>query len=183
MTRLVGVALALALLRGPAAAAAAAAANNKNNPERTFMAWMLADADATPAAWAARIANIKAHTENMTAVSPCVYDIAAAGTFAKGTGSRPYAQLYPHMKEMQAMGLEEEAEPSPWTRPQLTSHTNSEGRSQGKQQSLNALSHAEPRLWIHEFAFARQFCEKQRTFYKQIPRFDAISTFPAISEL
>jgi hypothetical protein len=104
MTRLVGVALALAMLHGPAAAAAAA--NNKNNPERTFMAWMLADADATPAAWAARIANIKAHAENMTAVSPCIYDIAAAGTFAKGTGSRPYAQLYPHMKEMQAMGLE-----------------------------------------------------------------------------
>jgi hypothetical protein len=79
---------------------------SKNNPERTFMAWMLADADSTPAAWAARIANIKAHAENLTAVSPCIYDIAAGGTFAKGTGARPYAQLYPHMKEMQAMGLQ-----------------------------------------------------------------------------
>ena len=70
------------------------------------MAWMLADADATPAAWATRTANLKAHAENLTAVSPCIYDIGADGTFAKGTGPRPYAQLYPHMKDMQAMGLQ-----------------------------------------------------------------------------
>ena len=46
----------LALLLGPVTAA-------PNNPERSFMAWMLADANATPAAWAARIANLKAHAE------------------------------------------------------------------------------------------------------------------------
>lgn len=56
----------------PAAAAptrAPAGSRSKNNPERTFMAWMLADATATPAMWAARTANIKAHAENMTAAS------------------------------------------------------------------------------------------------------------------
>lgn len=90
----------LLLLPGTAAGAAT------YNPQRSFMAWMLADADATPAAWAARIANLKAHAQNMTAVSPCIYDIGADGTFAKGTGSRPYAQLYPHMKDIQAMGVE-----------------------------------------------------------------------------
>jgi hypothetical protein len=45
-------ALVLALLLGPSLAAT-------NNPERTFMVWMLADADTAPAAWAARVANIK----------------------------------------------------------------------------------------------------------------------------
>ena len=93
------LALSLALVLGPALAA-------PNNPERSFMVWMLADADSSPAAWAARVANIKAHSENLTSVSPCIYDIAADGTFAKGTGPRPYAQLYPHMKDMQTMGLE-----------------------------------------------------------------------------
>lgn len=93
------VTLTLALLLGPALAAT-------NNPKRSFMVWMLADADTTPAAWAARVANIKAHSANLTSVSPCIYDIAADGTFAKGTGARPYAQLYPHMKDMQAIGLE-----------------------------------------------------------------------------
>ena len=79
----------------------------KNNPERSFMMWMLGNGpDSTPAKWAARIANIKAHAENVTGVMPCIYDIGAAGTFAHGTGSRPYAELYPHMKELQAMGLQ-----------------------------------------------------------------------------
>ena len=79
----------------------------KNNPERSFMMWMLGNGpDSTPAKWAARIANIKAHAENVTGVMPCIYDIGAAGTFAHGTGPRPYAELYPHMKELQAMGLQ-----------------------------------------------------------------------------
>lgn len=93
------VTLTLALLLGPALAA-------PNNPERTFMVWMLADANTTSAAWDARAANIKAHSANLTSVSPCIYGISASGTFAPGTGPRPYALLYPHMKEMQAMGLQ-----------------------------------------------------------------------------
>ena len=93
------VTLTLALLLGPALAA-------PNNPERTFMVWMLADANTSSAAWDARAANIKAHSANLTSVSPCIYDISASGTFAPGTGPRPYALLYPHMKEMQAMGLQ-----------------------------------------------------------------------------
>ena len=48
------VTLALALVLSPVLAA-------RNNPERSFMVWMLADADATPASWAARVANIKAY--------------------------------------------------------------------------------------------------------------------------
>ena len=97
---------AWAMAPAEASGVAAPPPPTKNNPERTFMAWMLADADATPAAWATRTANLKAHAENLTAVSPCIYDIGADGTFAKGTGPRPYAQLYPHMKDMQAMGLQ-----------------------------------------------------------------------------
>lgn len=93
----IGVALLLAL---PAAAA-------PNNPERSFMVWMLGNGPNPSAAqWSARMANIKAHKENMTAFSPCIYDIGADGTFAHGTGSRPYAELYPHLKDLQAMGLE-----------------------------------------------------------------------------
>ena len=61
--------LALALLSRPAVAPA------RNNPERSFMVWMLGNGpDSTAAQWAARIADIKAHAENMTAVSPCIYD-------------------------------------------------------------------------------------------------------------
>ena len=99
--KLVALACSMALLLGPMATVAA-----PNNPERTFMAWMLADPTATPAAWAARIANIKAHAENMTTLSPCIYQIAADGTFMKGVGGRPYALLYPHMKDIQALGLQ-----------------------------------------------------------------------------
>ena len=106
MLLLLPAAWAMAPAEASGMAAPPAPTTAKNNPERTFMAWMLADADATPAAWATRTANLKAHAENLTAVSPCIYDIGADGTFAKGTGPRPYAQLYPHMKDMQAMGLQ-----------------------------------------------------------------------------
>ena len=99
--RALALALALALLSRPAVAPA------RNNPERSFMVWMLGNGpDSTAAQWAARIADIKAHAENMTAVSPCIYDIGPDGTFAHGTGPRPYADVYPHMKDLQAMGLE-----------------------------------------------------------------------------
>ena len=72
----------------------------------------------------------------------------------------------PTPSHAQAANLEEEAEPNPSKMLQLTLQTNSEGCSQGKQQSIGTLSHAEPRLRIHGFAFAHQFCEKQRTFCK-----------------
>ena len=41
-------------------------------------------------------------------MSPPLYDIAIDGSFARiaGTGDGSYADLYPHVKELQAIGLE-----------------------------------------------------------------------------
>ena len=55
---LAGLVLAGQLLLGGTGCCSAAPAG-ANNPNRTFMAWMLADPDATAPAWAARLANIK----------------------------------------------------------------------------------------------------------------------------
>ena len=58
--------------------------------------------------WEYRMATMKAHSANFTAVSPPLYDIAADGSFARiaGTGEGSYAALFPHVRELQALGLE-----------------------------------------------------------------------------
>ena len=49
-----------------------------------------------------------AHRANFTAVSPPLYNIAMDGSFGRiaGEGSGSYADLYPHVRELQAIGLE-----------------------------------------------------------------------------
>jgi len=50
----------------------------------------------------------QAHRANFTAVSPPLYNIAMDGSFGRiaGEGSGSYADLYPHVRELQAIGLE-----------------------------------------------------------------------------
>jgi hypothetical protein len=51
---------------------------------------------------------MKAHRDNFTAVSPPLYNIALDGSFARisGSGSGSYADLFPHVRELAALGLE-----------------------------------------------------------------------------
>ena len=59
--------------------------------------------------WAARIAEVKAHRENLTAISPCIYCIGADGSFARKPNVKGrvdiYDQIFPHIQEFAEMGL------------------------------------------------------------------------------
>jgi hypothetical protein len=83
------------------------------NPDRSVMIWLLAanrDGSLSNATqWESRIANVKAHAENLTAISPCMYYMGADGSFAKKP-TLPgrvdgFNQLYPHLKDFAEMGL------------------------------------------------------------------------------
>jgi hypothetical protein len=63
----------------------------------------------TAASWDARIANIAAHKENLTHVSPCIHALEADGSFGVQTGGGEqgsYADIAPHIPSLQAMGCD-----------------------------------------------------------------------------
>ena len=70
------------------------------------MIWLLASTNAT--GWAPRIASMKAHRDNFTAISPPLYNINIGGGFSRiaGDGAGSYAALFPYVRELAALGLE-----------------------------------------------------------------------------
>ena len=80
--------------------------------KRSVMIWFLGSCPdgllCNATGWARRIAAMKAHSDNFTAVSPPLYNIAADGSFARigGDAAGSYAVLFPHMRELAALGLE-----------------------------------------------------------------------------
>ena len=59
------------------------------------------------AAWEARLADIAAHSVNLTHVSPCIHEFTAAGEFGNqdGKAQGSYADIAPHLPALQKMGL------------------------------------------------------------------------------
>eukprot|EP01043_Picozoa_sp_COSAG02_P021598 COSAG02_NODE_1100_length_14582_cov_130.690672_18_plen_115_part_00 len=51
---------------------------------------------------------MKAHRDNFTAISPPLYNIHIDGTFARiaGDSAGSYAELFPYVRELAALGLE-----------------------------------------------------------------------------
>jgi hypothetical protein len=79
--------------------------------KRSVMIWLLGscpDGLCNATEWGSRIAVMKAHSENFTAVSPPLYNIGADGSFARigGDAAGSYAALFPHLRELTALGLE-----------------------------------------------------------------------------
>lgn len=75
---------------------------------RTVMYWLLAstvnkDPD-TPARWAERLANVKAHAANITGVSPVMYTYTAGGGF--GIEPTQYPTVAKYVPEYAALGLD-----------------------------------------------------------------------------
>ena len=79
-----------------------------SSARRTVMFWVVAtsvnkDPD-TPARWAERLANVKAHRANVTGISPCMYSFDARGAW--GTQPTQYPTLIKYVPEYAALGLD-----------------------------------------------------------------------------
>ena len=79
--------------------------------KRSVMVWLLNDCPSgvcNATGWAPRIASIKAHRDNFTAISPLLYNIHIDGSFAHATENNggSYAELFPYVRELNALGLE-----------------------------------------------------------------------------
>ena len=79
--------------------------------ERSLMMW-LTDKTVPPykepdsaAVWAARLANIGAHRENLTTVSPCIHGITSSGGFGN-QGQSSFANIAPHLPVLVSFGLD-----------------------------------------------------------------------------
>ena len=78
------------------------------------MIWLLGSCPDDPGGacnatgWESRIATMKAHSDNFTAVSPPLYNIGLGGDFARiaGEGEGSYANIFPHLHEIAALGIE-----------------------------------------------------------------------------
>jgi len=73
---------------------------------RSLMYWVVDGYEQphdTPAVWAKRIANVKAHLDNVTGVSPCIFSITAAGGF--GVSSN-YKYVDPYVPQYAGLGLD-----------------------------------------------------------------------------
>jgi hypothetical protein len=67
------------------------------------MIWLLGgcpDGLCNATGWSSRIATMKAHRDNFTAISPPLYNIALDGSFGRiaGSSAGSYADLIPHVR-------------------------------------------------------------------------------------
>ena len=82
---------ALAALLAAGALPLSATAAGSPPPPRSVMMWLIDSNRAgpkipdSPQIWKQRIANVAAHRENLTAVTPCIYGITASGGFGGGS--------------------------------------------------------------------------------------------------
>ena len=79
--------------------------------ERSLMMW-LTDKTVPPykepdsaARWAERLANIGAHRDNLTTVSPCIHGITSSGGFGN-QGQSSFANIAPHLPALASFGLD-----------------------------------------------------------------------------
>ena len=100
---------ALAALLAVGALPLSAAAAGSPPPPRSVMMWLIDSNRAgpkipdSPQIWKERIANVAAHRENLTAVSPCIYGITARGGFGGQSAQR---SVVPYVPQYAALGLD-----------------------------------------------------------------------------
>ena len=76
---------------------------------RSLMVWLneWTGPPGPQATWEARLADIAAHAQNLTHVSPCIHELTAAGTFGNqdGKAQGSYDDIAPHLARLQQLGL------------------------------------------------------------------------------